>query len=92
MSHLSQAAILNEILNGKTDRATLAALVREYARLEAQPVTAGTRVRTPWGIGTVQYPDAVPVRFDAAVAQPPVKIGLVPVGQLEFIENGRVTP
>jgi hypothetical protein len=86
-----QATILNQILSDKTDRQTRAALVREYARLEAQPIPAGTRVRTIWGTGSVQYPDAVPVLFDVAAQQPPVKLGLVPADKIEVIEPWTAT-
>lgn len=86
-----QATILNQILSDKTDRQTRAALVREYARLEAQPIPAGTRVHTIWGTGSVQYPDAVPVLFDVAAQQPPVKLGLVLADRIEVIETRTAT-
>lgn len=85
-----QGTILGKILSGNTDRASRRELVLEYARLEAQPIPAGTRVRTPFGTGTVEYPDAVPVRFDAAT-QHPATIGLVPADKVEVIETRTAT-
>lgn len=83
-----QSTILTKILSENTDRTTRRALVLEYARLEAQPIPAGTRVRTPYGHGTVEYSGAIPVRFDAATQQP-ATVGLVPADKVEVIEGRR---
>ncbi len=55
----------------------------------AMPVP-GTRVRTPFGMGSVVYPDGVAVVcYDVPAQQPPVKLGLVPIDKIEVIESGR---
>lgn len=49
----------------------------------------GTRVRTPFGLGSVVQPDGVVVVcYDTPAPQPPVKFGLVPAGQVTPIKNG----
>ena len=50
----------------------------------------GTRVRTPFGMGSIVHPDGVAVVcYDVPAQQPPVKLGLVPIDKIEVIESGR---
>jgi len=48
---------------------------------------AGTRVRTPHGIGTVTHPNAIPVRLDVPLKRVDQDIALISPSQITVIEE-----